>query len=233
MDAWLLLMQQRKINPVQGDFILWLLMTGCRLDEARTLKWSDIDNEQLILTIIDTKNGHPHVLPLTPLMSDLLDRRKHDNPTLNPYVFIAKQGRGSSDTKHLCDCRKSLDKITATAGIPTVRPHDVRRSFTTILDELDISESNIKALLNHNDGSVTRKHYLQSTNVEVKRRNLWSVGKHLEQAITVNGNNPSTGEACIFACVGSIRQFIYGTATCDYTVVKGIKTAKDILEAMR
>lgn len=233
MDAWLLLMQKGGINSVQGDFILWLLMTGCRLDEARTIKWSDIDNDQLTITILDTKNGHPHVLPLTPLMSDLLDRRKHDNPSTNPYVFIAKQGKGFSDTKHLCDCRKSLDKIASTAGIPIIRPHDVRRSFTTILDELDISESNIKALLNHNDGSVTRKHYLQSTNVEVKRRNLWSVGKHLEQAITVNGINPDTGEACAFACVGSIREFIYGTAICDYSVIKGNKTAKNILDAMR
>lgn len=65
MDAWLLLMQQGKINAVQGDFVLWLLMTGCRLDEAGTIKWSDIDNEQLTITILDTKNGNPHILPLT------------------------------------------------------------------------------------------------------------------------------------------------------------------------
>ena len=233
MDVWVLLMQQKKINSVQGDFILWLLMTGCRLDEARTIKWSDIDNEQLTITIFVTKNGHPHVLPLTPLMSDLLDRRKQDNPSSNPFIFVARQGAGLSDAKHLCDCRKSLDKIANTAGIPIIRPHDLRRTFTTILDDLDISESNIKALLNHNDGSVTRKHYLQSTNVEVKRKNLWSVGKHLEQAITVNGINPSTGEACSFACVGSIREFIYGTAICDYSVIKGNKTAKNILDAMR
>jgi len=233
MDAWIILIQQKKINAVQGDFILWLLMTGCRLDEARTVKWSDIDNEQLTITIFVTKNGHPHVLPITPLMSDLLDRRKQDNPSSNPYVFVARQGGGLSDSKHLCDCRKSLDKIAVAAGIPTIRPHDLRRTFTTVLDDLDISESNIKALLNHNDGSVTRKHYLQSTNVEVKRKNLWSVGKHLEQAITVTGINPSTGEACTFACVGSIREFIYGTAICDYSVIKGIKTAKSILDAMR
>ncbi|MCP5077498.1 MAG: tyrosine-type recombinase/integrase [Psychromonas sp.] len=229
MDAWLLLMQQGKIKAVQGDFILWLLMTGCRLDEARTIKWSDIDNEQLAITILDTKNGHPHVLPLTPLMNDLLDRRKQENPRDNPYVFIAKQGRGYSDVKHLCDCRKSLDKIALTAKVPIIRPHDIRRTFTTILDELDISESNIKALLNHNDGSVTRKHYLQSTNVEVKRRNLWAVGKYLEQAITVNGNNPATDENCIYACVGSIREFVYGTAKCDYAALKDNEQQKTSL----
>jgi len=233
MDAWLLLMRKNFINPLQGDFVLWLLMTGCRLNEARTLKWSDFDNEQLTITILDTKNGHPHVLPLTPLMSDLLNRRKMSNPIKNPYIFPARQGRSLSESNHLTDCRKTLDKITSTAKIPVVRPHDLRRSFTTVLDELDISEGNIKALLNHNDGTVTRKHYLQTTNIELKRKNLWAVGKRLEQAITVEGISPTSGEACIYSCVGSIREFIYGTARCDFSVIKGIKTAKEILDAMR
>jgi integrase len=233
MDSWLLLMQEGTINPLHGDFILWLLMTGCRLNEARTLKWSDLNNELLTITILDTKNGHPHVLPLTPLMSDLLDRRKQYNPSVNSYLFPAMQGRKLSDSKHLVDCRKTLDKITCNANIPKVRPHDLRRSFTTMLDELDISESNIKALLNHNDGTVTRKHYLQATNIEVKRRNLWAVGKNLEQSITVKGKHPVTNKACIFACVGSIRQFIYGTSICDFSIIKGNETAKSILDAMR
>ena len=114
----------------------------------------------------------PYILPLTPLMSDLLDRRLQDNPSNNPYIFPARQGKGLSNTKHLSDFRQTLDKITDRAFIPSVRPHDLRRSFTTMLDELDISESNIKALLNHNDGTVTKKHYLQATNIEIKRRNL-------------------------------------------------------------
>ncbi len=233
MDAWLYLLQKGRIGTLQGDFVLWLLMTGCRLNEARTIRWSDLDIEQLAVTIIDTKNNHPHVLPLTPLMNDLLDRRKFDNPSANPYIFVAKKGKGYSDSKHLIDCRKTLDKITTTANIPQIRPHDLRRTFTTILDELDVSESNIKALLNHNDGTVTRKHYLQATNLEVKRRNLWAVGKYLERAVTVDGINQETGQLCIFSCVGSIRQFIYGTATCDFSEIKGKRTAKEILDAMR
>ena len=233
MDSWLLLMKQGSINKLHGDFILWLLMTGCRLNEARTLQWSDLDSVQLTITIVDTKNGQPHILPLTPLMSDLLDRRKQYNPIENSYIFPAMQGRGLSNIKHLVDCRKSLDKITTAANLPIIRPHDLRRSFTTMLDELDISESNIKALLNHNDGTVTRKHYLQATNIEVKRRNLWAVGKKLEQAITINGTDPITGLACSFACTGSIREFIYGTGKCDFNIIKGEKTAKSILDAMR
>ena len=233
IDSWLELMSADKLNQVQGDFILWLLMTGCRLNEARTLEWADIDPDLLVITIFDTKNKNPHVISLTPLMSDLLDRRRHDNPKNNPYIFPAMQGRGYSPDKHLSDCRKAIDKITNLANMPKIRPHDLRRSFTTILDELDISEGNIKALLNHNDGTVTRKHYLQATNIEVKRRNLWAVGKHLEKAATVRGEHPLTGKPCIFACLGSIREIVYGTAKCDFSEVKESRGAKSILDAMR
>jgi integrase len=233
LDAWLKLMVRKDINPVQGDFILWLLMTGCRLNEARTLKWDDLDRQQLVITIADTKNGIPHILPLTPLMSDLLDKRLLNNPSDNQYIFPAMQGRALSSIKPLCDCRKSLDKITSFAKIPNVRPHDLRRSFTSILDELDINESNIKSLLNHSADTVTRKHYLQSTSIEIKRKNLWSVGKHLEKAITVFGTDLATGNQCIYECVGSIREFVYQTAKCDYSIKKINRTAKNILDDMR
>jgi integrase len=233
LDAWLILMVQQKLNPVQGDFILWLLMTGYRLNEARTLKWADLDSEKLAITISDTKNGKPHTLPLTPLMSDLLDRRLLTNPCNNPYIFPAMEGNKFSNIKPLCDCRKSLDKITSLANIPNVRPHDLRRSFTSILDGLEISESNIKSLLNHSDGTVTRKHYLQSTSIEIKRTNLWLVGKYLEKAITVFGTDINTGTEFIYECVGSIREFVYGTAKCDYSIKKVNRTAKNILDDMR
>ena len=233
IDAWVKLMVGGGLNEVQGDFILWLLMTGCRLNEARTMEWVDIDPDQLIITIFDTKNDNPHVIPLTPLMSDLLDRRKKNNPRGNPYVFPAMQGRGYSAHKHLSDCRKALDKITNLASILRIRPHDIRRSFTSILDELDVSHSSIKALLNHNDGTVTRRHYLQATSIEIKRRNLWAVGKHLEKAVTINGKHPKTGESCVFACVGSIREAVYKTAKCNFDIIKENKSAKSILDAMR
>lgn len=233
IDSWIDLTGREFINPIQGDFILWLLMTGFRLDEARTLAWSDIDYETYTITIKDTKSGNAHLLPLTPLMKDLLDRRKKDNPASNPYVFPARLGRGMSDIKHLNDCRKSLDAITNNAQIPQVRPHDLRRTFATMLDELNISESNIKSLLNHNDGSVTSKHYLQQTDMETKRTNLWAVGKHLEMAATIKALHPVTNEECIWGCTGTIRNFVYGTDDLEFIEVKGSVSKASLLDGMR
>jgi len=227
MDCWLNLMVEETINPIQGDFVLMLLMSGLRLGECRKLKWDNICYDLYTITVFDTKNGCDHILPLTPLMLDVFQRRQNDNPKDNPYIFPAMQGKGISDTKHINDCRKTLDKISTIAGIDIIRPHDIRRTFTSILDDLNVSESNIKALLNHNDGTVTRKHYLQSTNLETKRTNLWNVGKLLERAITVERNGNT------WECLGTLRHYVYGTADIEYENEKGKVTAKDIVAGMR
>lgn len=233
IDAWIGCSRTGKVNPIQGDFILFLLMTGLRLDEARTLNWSSLDYQSHSFTVADTKNGHPHTLPLTPLMSDLLARRKKDNPASNPYVFPARVGKGVSETKHISDCRKALDRITNEGKLPIVRPHDLRRSFAAILEELDISESNIKSLMNHQDGTVTRKHYIQSANLETKRNNLHRVACYLEKTATVEGKHPVLDTTAFFACDNAIRDLIYGTAQVDLATVKGEITATDRLDSMR
>lgn len=234
IDAWISLVGNNIVNTVQGDFVLWLLMTGLRLDEARTLKWSDIDLDNFLITIQDTKNGKPHALPFTPLMSDLLDRRRKYNPETNPYIFPARIGKGLSEEKHIVDCRKTLDRICKDANTPTIRPHDLRRSFATILEELDISESNIKALMNHVDGTVTRKNYIQSANIEVKRSNLHKVACYIEEAATIESRHPEFhDQTAYFACDNAIRDLIYGTSDINLSVVKGEVTAKDRLNAMR
>jgi integrase len=227
VDGWLKLMVEDAINPIQGDFILMLLMSGLRLNECRKLKWSNICYELYTITVYDTKNGSDHTIPLTPLIFDVFQRRKNDNPKENPFIFPAMQGKGISETKHINDCRKTLDKISIAANIDCVRPHDIRRTFTSILDELNISESNIKALLNHNDGTVTRKHYLQSTNIETKRSNLWEVGKFLESSVTIRRNGSN------WKCLGTLRHYVYGTANIEYVIEKDKVTAKGILESMR
>jgi hypothetical protein len=56
-------------NPQQSalvaDYLLFLLLTGLRRQEAATLKWSDIDLPNRSFTISDTKNRQPLTLPLT------------------------------------------------------------------------------------------------------------------------------------------------------------------------
>ncbi len=201
LDAIVKLMSAEQIKDTQGDFILFLLQTGLRLNEARTIKWSDIDWQQYYILITETKNKRPHVIPMTPLIKDMLVRRQKAGNYHNEWVFPNRFGTG-----HLVDYRKTLDKIITKAGITTVRAHDLRRTFSTILDNLGINEADIKALMNHADNSVTRKHYLQERNLEAKRKNLWEIGKYLERSVSMEINGVEN-----VACEGTLRVLIYGS----------------------
>jgi integrase len=52
-------------NKVFRDYLVLLLFTGLRRQEAATLKWDQIDLIAKTLTVLDTKNHESHTLPLS------------------------------------------------------------------------------------------------------------------------------------------------------------------------
>jgi integrase len=52
-------------NTTLRDYLLLVLFTGLRREEAAQLEWSRVDMQARTLTILDTKNRQPHVLPLS------------------------------------------------------------------------------------------------------------------------------------------------------------------------
>ena len=55
-----------------SDYLLLLLFTGLRRNEAATLRFNNIDFVDRTLTIPDTKNGEPLTLPLSDFLVELL-----------------------------------------------------------------------------------------------------------------------------------------------------------------
>jgi len=68
--------QLSKQSALVADYLLFLLFTGLRRQEAATLKWLDIDLNDRSFTLTDTKNREPLTLPLTDFISTLLESRK-------------------------------------------------------------------------------------------------------------------------------------------------------------
>lgn len=93
------------------------------------------------MQILDTKNHEPHTLPLSDFLYDLLKQRKQNQ--INEYVF---QGTGAAG--HIIEPRKQMAHIIKATGIHfTV--HDLRRTFITIAESLDIPAYALKRLMNH------------------------------------------------------------------------------------
>jgi len=128
-------------SAMVADYLLFLLFTGLRRQEAATLKWSDIDLDDRSFTLTDTKNREPLTLPLTDFIFDLLQSRKAES--YSEYVFA-----GNGKAGYLIEPRRQVQKVIQLSGV-SFTLHDLRRTFITIAESIDISAYALKRLVNH------------------------------------------------------------------------------------
>ena len=142
-------MGSRKTTDTAPDYFEVILFTGLRRQEAATLRWADVDMKAKTFTIQDTKNREPLTLPMPDRVYDILSRR-HQTKGESEYVFP-----GESASGHLVEPKRQMKKVTTISGV-TFALHDLRRTFATIAESLDLSAYSIKRLLNHKQaGDVT------------------------------------------------------------------------------
>ena len=140
-------------NETARDYLLLVLFTGLRRNEAFGLTWGNIDLEEKTLLIPGTKNGEPHSLPLSEFLHQLLKDRQQRWGATTGYVFPSWSGAG-----HLVNVQHTM-RMLYDAGYPYTI-HDLRRTFITTAESLDISTYAVKRLANHKQSDVTGKHYI-------------------------------------------------------------------------
>jgi len=157
-------------SPVK-DYLILLLFTGLRRQEAMKLKWDQVDLKAKTLTIIDTKNRDPLTLPLGPFILKLLKARK-SIATDSPFVFP-----GTGKTGHLVESKYQTAQVTKESGIKFCL-HDLRRVFINTAESLDISSYAVKQLVNHStNGDVTAGYMVSDP--ERLRKPMERIEKHL------------------------------------------------------
>lgn len=135
------------------DFLLIALFSGMRRSEIARLKWEYIDLEGRFLKVPTTKNGDPLELPLSDFLHALLVTRRDNDPE-GEWVF---PGRG--ETGHMVETKKFYARVTKTSGIRFTL-HDLRRTFVTIAESLDIPHYALKRLLNHRSANDVTAGYI-------------------------------------------------------------------------
>lgn len=124
-----------------ADYLLCLLFTGLRRQEAAQLQWEQVDLAHRTLTIPDTKNRQPLTLPLSDFLVALFKERKEG--ATGRYVFP-----GSGRDGYLIEPRKQMTQVMIASGVKFTI-HDLRRTFITVAESLDISAYALKRLVNH------------------------------------------------------------------------------------
>jgi integrase len=140
------------------DYFRLVLLTGPRREEALGLQWADVDFTGRTLTVRDTKNHSDHTLPLPAYLLDLLAHRKAARAA-RPMACQAEDVFADESGRRISNLRYAQVGVTRNSGVDfTV--HDLRRSFATIAESLDIPAYALKCLLNHTQKSDVTSGYL-------------------------------------------------------------------------
>lgn len=162
------------------DFLLLILFTGLRRSEALGLRWKDIDLLDRTLTVSQTKNHEPLTLPLS---NFLFRHLSHRSEAANGCEWVFP---GRIPGQHLQEPKKKIAKIRKVSGVEFTL-HDLRRTFITIAESLDIPAYSLKRLINHKSASDVTAGYI-IISVDRLRQPMERIGEFLEAAISGEKN---------------------------------------------
>jgi integrase len=128
-----------------GQIIRLLLLTGQRREEVAGIAWSELSDDLTKWTIpaSRTKNGVPHIVPLSKPAQDLVRGANQQGK----LVFPGLKGTPFSGWG------KSKTELDAASQTSDWRIHDLRRTLATGLQRLGVRLEVTEAVLNHVSGS--------------------------------------------------------------------------------
>lgn len=158
------------------------IYTAARRGEIANLRWQWISDEAITIPADFSKNGVPHIIPLTQTVKDIIKDipRTHDQ-----YVFPASRQRRETTTVYNGWGKDfmALQEATQLRGFTV---HDLRRTAATGLQRLGVRMEVTEAILNHVSGSrsgvagIYQRHHFFPEKLEALQ--LWE--KYLEQITT-------------------------------------------------
>jgi integrase len=120
----------------------FMLLTLARRSEVEDARWRGVNLNAGTWTIPETKNGQPHVVPLSRQAVELL-RCMPTSPKPDALVFATPSGAA------LSNWHRVTKAIHAKTGTSNWHRHDLRRTGATMLGEMGELPDIVEAALNH------------------------------------------------------------------------------------
>lgn len=143
-------MEAEGLSPSHIAIFRLLALTGCRKDEIRCLKWSEVDSERQCLRLSDSKTGAKVVQLGAPALEAITLIKR----TKSPWVF--------PDPRDASIPIRNLDwawvRVRRAACLEDLRIHDLRHSFASVAVSGGAGLVLIGKLLGHADVHSTSRY---------------------------------------------------------------------------
>jgi integrase len=138
------------------------LHTGMRKGELLGLQWPQIDFEQGIITLTDTKNNERRDIPMNETVKD----------TLRGIERIGENVFCNGDGETFANVRRSFETALRKSGIENFRFHDLRHTFASTLVMAGEDLNTVRELLGHKDLTMTLRYAHLAPNLKKKAVNV-------------------------------------------------------------
>ena len=143
--------QQCQQNPLLPSIIALLALSGVRKRNVLDARWQEFDLTHHLWIIPQTKSGKSQTIPLSAEMIDIIQQipREQGNEFMFPSPITGKPFRS---------IYYSWNTARHKAGLPTVRIHDLRHTFASLLINRGHSLYVVQKALGHHSPSVTMRY---------------------------------------------------------------------------
>lgn len=163
-------------KPAVRAMIRWLILTGCRRDEARTTEKAWVDREAGTWHVPETKNSRALILPLTEPMLAVADEMEKAYPW-STYLFPA-----TTDGQDKPIPRGSMDYLVRARTDGQWSAHTLRHTVKTHMQELMVPKEWRDLVQNHVTAGMDRI-YGHSPQLDLKRKALETWQKELMRRV--------------------------------------------------
>ena len=135
--------------------LLTALDTGMRRGEILKMQWRDIDFENRLIFLPETKNGTPRYVPISDRLRESLQRLPRR--VRSDYVFAGAPGKGKEGIP-FHDVRTSFKKACEKAGIENFRFHDLRHTTASHMTMRRVPDRTVGEILGHKSPEMTKRY---------------------------------------------------------------------------
>lgn len=139
-------------NPYLPIIVLIAVSTGMRLSEIMNLRWQDVDLDEGMLIIRESKTGEGRAMTLIDSACDALRDLRPEEIAKSELVFRGRiPGRPMS-------AKKAWEAARGTFGMPELRMHDLRHTAASFLVADGRSLPEIADILGHKSTQTTKRY---------------------------------------------------------------------------